>query len=145
MVRHLVTIDDLSEVEIESIFSLTDEFLARMGTPGKPYRIQGRLNLADDFILATLFYEASTRTRFSFESAMMRLGGHVLSSADPQQAATMRSKSTKIGNTRLERCMDGHSSMLITDDLPNSRFKKDSNGSGTSASVMSSMASCPAR
>ena len=29
-------------------------------------------------ILATLFYEPSTRTRFSFESAMYRLGGHVI-------------------------------------------------------------------
>ena len=74
MVRHLVTIDDLSETEIEAIFSLTDDFLARLGTPGKPHRVQGRETIADKFILATLFYEASTRTRFSFESAMIRLG-----------------------------------------------------------------------
>ena len=64
MVRHLVTIDDLSETEIEAIFSLTDDFLARLGTPGKPHRVQGRETIADKFILATLFYEASTRTRF---------------------------------------------------------------------------------
>ena len=53
MVRHLVTIDDLSETEIQAIFALADEFLAEKATPGKPYRIQGNLRLADEFILAT--------------------------------------------------------------------------------------------
>ena len=93
MVRHLVTIDDLGDAEIESIFSLTDQFLADMGTPEKPYRIQGRLSLANDFILATLFYEASTRTRLSFESAMIHLGGHVLSSADPKTTSAAKGES----------------------------------------------------
>lgn len=97
MVRHLVTIDDLSETEIQAIFALADEFLAEKGTPGKPYRVQGNLHLADDFILATLFYEASTRTRFSFESAMLRLGGHVLSSADPK--TTSAAKGETIADT----------------------------------------------
>jgi aspartate carbamoyltransferase catalytic subunit len=97
MVRHLVTIDDLSESEIEAIFALTDEFLAEMGHPEKPWSVRGRKSLADNFILATLFYEASTRTRFSFECAMMRLGGHVLSSADPK--TTSAAKGETIADT----------------------------------------------
>lgn len=97
MVRHLVTIDDLSEGEIQSIFSLADEFLAKMATPDKPHRIHGRIPLAEEFILATLFYEASTRTRFSFESAMVHLGGHVLSSADPK--TTSAAKGETIADT----------------------------------------------
>lgn len=97
MVRHLVTIDDLSEAEIEAIFGLADEYLAEMATPDKPHSIRGRKSLADNFILATLFYEASTRTRFSFESAMMRLGGHVLSSADPK--TTSAAKGETIADT----------------------------------------------
>lgn len=46
--------------------------------------VEGRskLNLAEGKILATLFYEPSTRTRFSFEAAMLRLGGAVISNAD---------------------------------------------------------------
>ncbi|MFA6917291.1 MAG: aspartate carbamoyltransferase [Candidatus Gracilibacteria bacterium] len=40
------------------------------------------LKIADGKILATLFFESSTRTRFSFESAMLRLGGQVISNAD---------------------------------------------------------------
>src|SRR5579872_2091932 len=109
MVRHLVTIDDLSEAEIESIFALTDQFLAEMPTPDKPYRIQGRLNLADRFILATLFYAASTRTRLSFESAMIRLGGHVLSSADPK--TTPAATGETIGDTN--RVLENYADAIV--------------------------------
>src|SRR5262245_51143399 len=97
MVRHLVTIDDLSDAEIEAIFALADAFLAEMQTPGRPPRTHGRQTIADQFILATLFYEASTRTRLSFESAMVHLGGHVLSSADPK--TTSAAKGETIADT----------------------------------------------
>ncbi len=40
-------------------------------------------------IMATLFYEPSTRTRFSFEAAMLRLGGRVLSNADMMQTSSV--------------------------------------------------------
>ncbi|MCY2965677.1 MAG: hypothetical protein NT069_18945, partial [Planctomycetota bacterium] len=97
MVRHLITIDDLSEGEIQAIFRLADEFLNDLATTETPHRIRGRKNLAGDFILATLFYEASTRTRFSFESAMYRLGGQILSSADPK--TTSAAKGETIADT----------------------------------------------
>lgn len=97
MVRHLITIDDLTEHEITSIFKLADEFLGSMARPELPHRVRGRKNLASDFILATLFYEASTRTRFSFESAMYRLGGQILSSADPK--TTSAAKGETIADT----------------------------------------------
>lgn len=97
MVRHLVTIDDLSEDEIQQIFALADQFLGDHGDPQTPHRMSGRQTLAEQFILATLFYEASTRTRFSFESAMFRLGGQVLSSADPK--TTSAAKGETIADT----------------------------------------------
>ena len=69
--RHLVSAADLSKPEIEAL-------LDRAGTLAKnpePTLLAGQ-------ILVTMFYEPSTRTRLSFESAMTRLGGHVLSVAD---------------------------------------------------------------
>lgn len=42
------------------------------------------LKLLDDYVLATLFFEPSTRTRLSFEAAMHRLGGRVISTVGVQ-------------------------------------------------------------
>lgn len=50
----------------------------------------GFLKLMDGKILATLFYEPSTRTRMSFESAFLRLGGKVVSGADMAGASSAR-------------------------------------------------------
>lgn len=71
--RDVVTIFDLSDAEIEGLFSLADEMADYS---------RSRTALCADKILATLFYEPSTRTRFSFEAAMLRLGGGVISCAD---------------------------------------------------------------
>lgn len=67
--RHLTSPADLDRLLIEALLlrALTFET-----TGAEPDRLRGRL-------LATVFYEPSTRTRFSFEAAMHRLGGQVLS------------------------------------------------------------------
>ena len=70
----LVSIEDMEIREIERIFALADEFT-------KNLRAGTSSTLAHGLIMATLFYEPSTRTRLSFESAMHRLGGAVISSA----------------------------------------------------------------
>jgi len=72
--RDLLSINDLDKKEIESVLDQA----ARME---EQCQAQPKLNLLDGRILATLFYEPSTRTRLSFESAMHRLGGAVLSAA----------------------------------------------------------------
>ena len=82
----VVSIDDLTLPEIERVFTLADGFaeaLAR-GTS---------LALANGLIMATLFYEPSTRTRLSFESAMHRLGGAVISSADMRASSAVKGES----------------------------------------------------
>ena len=78
--RHLIDPLDLSRPETDRLLSLAEKIIASPGDYA---------HLCDGKILATLFYEPSTRTRLSFESAMMRLGGKVLgfSSADSSSAA----------------------------------------------------------
>jgi aspartate carbamoyltransferase catalytic subunit len=71
--RNVVSIDDLSNEEIETVFRLADDIAEC------PRRFWGR---ATAKVLATLFHEPSTRTRLSFESAMQRLGGGVISQWD---------------------------------------------------------------
>jgi aspartate carbamoyltransferase catalytic subunit len=71
--RSLVTIDDLSNGEIEGLFSLADEMSESMNE---------QFGVCQGKIMASLFFEPSTRTRLSFETAMHRLGGGVITAAD---------------------------------------------------------------
>lgn len=91
--RHLVSINDLSNDEILSLFALADRYLSELADPHRDYRIASGLNVAAGRILASIFYEPSTRTRLSFESAMNRLGGQVITSADPQASSTTKGES----------------------------------------------------
>ncbi len=71
--RSLVTIDDFSNGEIEALFSLADEMSEA---------VDKQFGLCQGKIMASLFFEPSTRTRLSFETAMHRLGGSVISAVD---------------------------------------------------------------
>jgi aspartate carbamoyltransferase catalytic subunit len=71
--RSLVTIDDLSNGEMMAIFALADEMSADM---------KAQHGLCQGKVMASLFFEPSTRTRLSFEAAMHRLGGSVITASD---------------------------------------------------------------
>mgnify|MGYP004702083099 CR=1 FL=1 len=82
--RHLISPSDLSLEEISTIVAL-----------GQQIR-QDRESYADmcrGKILATLFYEPSTRTKLSFESAMLRMGGSVLGFSDASASAVAKGES----------------------------------------------------
>lgn len=66
--RHLIDSTDLSVAEIDRVMNLADDIIRDPAAYAECCR--GK-------ILATLFYEPSTRTRLSFEAAMLRLGGKV--------------------------------------------------------------------
>jgi len=87
--RHLMNALDLSVEEINHLISLAETIIE------EPTRYS---EICKGKKLATCFYEPSTRTRLSFESAMMNLGGQVLgfSSADSSSAAKWESVSDTI-------------------------------------------------
>jgi aspartate carbamoyltransferase catalytic subunit len=91
--RHVTSINDLTLDEIETVFSLADRFLAELGDKDIPHRIAQSTDTCVGSLMATLFYEPSTRTRLSFESAMLRLGGKAISSADPATSSAAKGES----------------------------------------------------
>src|SRR5205085_4837739 len=98
----LVSIEDLAIPEIEHIFQLADSFADSLA------RGESLLS-ANGLIMATLFYEPSTRTRLSFESAMHRLGGSVISSADMQ--ASSAAKGESLADTT--RVVSGYADIIV--------------------------------
>ncbi len=82
--RSLVSIEDLSSGEILELFRHAEEFGAD---------ITAWTHLCRGSIMATLFLEPSTRTRLSFESAMLRLGGGVISVADASSSSCAKGES----------------------------------------------------
>ena len=82
--RHLIDSQDFSTEELESLFSLANEMMKDQ---------ESFKNICNGKILATLFYEPSTRTRFSFESAMLRLGGEIIGFSEPGSSSVTKGES----------------------------------------------------
>lgn len=82
--RHLIQPDDLTVSEIDEICSLAEQMIV------DPKAFQ---DVCRGKILATLFFEPSTRTRLSFEAAMLRLGGTVEGFADASYTSSTKGES----------------------------------------------------
>ena len=82
--RHLVEPRDFSVEEMEILFGLAERIIAKPGDWQDSCR--GK-------VLATLFFEPSTRTRLSFEAAMLRLGGACLGFAEPGSSSAAKGES----------------------------------------------------
>ena len=82
--RHLIDILDLSKEEIDELITVADDIIA----DPKKYN-----EACKHKILATLFFEPSTRTRLSYESAMFSLGGEVLGFSEAQSSSTSKGES----------------------------------------------------
>jgi aspartate carbamoyltransferase catalytic subunit len=77
-IRHLTTIDDVSNEEILMMFDAAD-VMSQQIEKSKSKGHESLLDICAGYNMASLFFEPSTRTRLSFESAMHRLGGNVIS------------------------------------------------------------------
>ncbi|HYC77327.1 MAG TPA: aspartate carbamoyltransferase [Planctomycetota bacterium] len=100
MTRDFTSVADLADGEILRLLDAAAAFErdvrrhsgARLGT-----------------LMATLFLEPSTRTRLSFEAAMHRLGGRVITSADPKSSSS--SKGETLADT--VRMVDGYADLIV--------------------------------
>lgn len=82
--RSLIEPMDLSLEELDEVLCLADEII------GDPTAYAG---VCKGKILATLFYEPSTRTRLSFEAAMLRLGGSVMGFSSGESSSAAKGES----------------------------------------------------
>jgi aspartate carbamoyltransferase catalytic subunit len=101
--RDLLSVEDLNKAEIELI-------LDRAAQLKEQCQKRPKLDLLDGRILATLFYEPSTRTRLSFESAMHRLGGDVLSSASAAKTSSAAKGETLADAARV---ISGYAHLIV--------------------------------
>ena len=97
---HLISIRDLTNADMLALFEHAHEFASLT---------RRRLDLAREAVMATLFYEPSTRTRMSFEAAMLRLGGQVISMADPHASSAVK------GETLADtvRIVDSYADLIV--------------------------------
>lgn len=86
--KHLIDIKDFSKKEIDDLIKVANDIIDNRDKYS---------HKCDDKILATLFFEPSTRTRLSFESAMLRLGGKVLGFSEASSSSTAKGES--LGDT----------------------------------------------
>lgn len=83
-IRNLINITDLSVEEIDSLIEVADDIVANH---------QDYENICAHKKLATLFFEPSTRTRLSFEAAMLELGGSVLGFSEANSSSAAKGES----------------------------------------------------
>ena len=76
-----ISINDFSKADLEHVFKVADRMLplARKGS-----------SICKNKVLATLFYEPSTRTRLSFQTAMLRLGGRRIGFSSGAESSSMK-------------------------------------------------------
>ncbi len=98
----IVSIKDFSKEEINFILNVAGKMLPIAEGKQKSNALEGK-------VLASLFYEPSTRTRLSFESAMLRLGGNIIGFAEPQAASV--AKGETIADT--VRMADSYADVIV--------------------------------
>lgn len=92
LMEHVIDSKQFGKETIKYIFNTADSFSKSISEP-----LRGK-------IMASLFFEPSTRTRFSFESAMLRLGGEVVSAENAGQFSSAAKGETLEDTIRVLQC-----------------------------------------
>lgn len=98
--NHLIDLDQLTSSELEDIIKLAGDI------HDNP---QEYVNCCSGKIMATLFYEPSTRTAMSFRAAMLRLGGQVIGFENPGNSSVAKGESLK----DTIRVVSGYSDLIV--------------------------------
>ena len=83
--KDIISIKDYSKEQLESIFTSTDKIMK--------LSLSERREISKGKTLGYLFYEPSTRTRLSFDSAMASIGGNSLGISDISSSSTQKGES----------------------------------------------------
>jgi aspartate carbamoyltransferase catalytic subunit len=101
--RDVLRGDDLTVDEVELVMKTASRFEAVTQSGGRLLNMDGR-------VLVTLFYEPSTRTRLSFETAMLRLGGRVVSVAEAKSSSSAAKGETLFDTGKM---IDGYADVAV--------------------------------
>ena len=82
--KSLVSINDYTKEQYQKILDLAEEF-----------EVKTTQKILENYVVATLFFEPSTRTRLSFESAASRLGAKVIGFSDSASTSVKKGESLK--------------------------------------------------
>jgi aspartate carbamoyltransferase len=100
--KDILRTNTISDQELELILSTAVRFESKL-------KAKGRLDNMAGQIMAALFFEPSTRTRLSFESAMLRLGGGAITVADPKTSSAAKGES--LADTA--RTVSGYADVIV--------------------------------
>jgi aspartate carbamoyltransferase len=82
--KHIITVEQFSRKDLQVIFDATASLKKRIRQSDR-----GLVELCSGKVMATLFFEASTRTDMSFQAAMVRLGGEVIGASNGVQFSSV--------------------------------------------------------
>ena len=100
--QDILQTDSISQDELDLILATASRFERVLKGGGQLTNMQGK-------VLATLFFEPSTRTRLSFEAAMLRLGGQVITVADPKTSSASKGESL----ADMARTVEGYADLIV--------------------------------
>lgn len=100
--QDILQTDSISQDELDLILATASRFERVLKSGGQLTNMQGN-------VLATLFFEPSTRTRLSFETAMLRLGGQVITVADPKTSSVSKGESL----ADMARTVEGYADLIV--------------------------------
>lgn len=104
MLRHVVTVRDFTPSFLDSVFRSAAASKRQHAGRGRGARVRWspHWNALRDHVMISLFYEASTRTRHSFEAAMARLGGKVVTTENAAEFSSAIKGETLEDSIRIE-------------------------------------------